>query len=1272
MGVMSARRWVVTVLVFALAPVGGALAWASPAGAVVSQFGSYGEEAGQFRDVGGVAVDQATGDVYLFDRQNFRVDKFSGEGAFLLAWGWGVADGVTQGLQTCTTTCFPATGYGPAAGEFGIEAHGVAVDNDPLSPSYGDVYVADHGNNRVDKFSQSGSFISMFGKEVNEDGADVCLAGEKCRAGKGGKGSGEFEVMGEAIAVDSSGDVLVGDHERVQEFSPEGVFMVAFAVGAAYPRSIAVDGAGDFYVVSAEAGYKLLEYDSSGVFLRALDTEGRPLAVAVDPSGNVFVSDQANMLEYGPGGEQLASFDLEGPGYDGARGIALGDAIDRIYVPGSEVVRLLSPPAPGPLVESESVSGLEPQGVTLDATINPENNDTTYHFEYGTSNSYGASVPVPDEDIGSGFEHRAVSVPVSGLSVGTTYHYRVVATDSKGHVTDGSDQTFTTLPPVLIDSESVIEVTSGSATLQARLNPLGSDTTYRFEYGTGTSYGESVPVPDGDIGSGQGDVTAGAHVQDLQPATTYHYRVLVDNALGIVRGEDRVFTTQAAGGGFALLDGRAWEMVSPPDKQGAGLQPMTYEGGAIQASVDGSAIAYVADAPTEAEPPGNRAVEVTQLFSRRGPAGWATKVITTHQEEVAHYYVGHNSSYVLFSADLSLGLVEPRTETRLSEEASMWTPYVRHDYTCEASPATCYQPLLTAANFTNVGARPSVETATPDLSHVLLSIQDASIYEWSGGSFGLVSILPDGKSAVEEGLRAVVGGHGPSKVNAVSRDGSRIVFLASGNEGSHLYVRDTSKGATVQADAVEPGARGGTGVPLFETASVDGSRVFFTDTSRLTVDSTASPNEGLADLYEFDVNTGKLSDLTVDANRGEHADVQGMVQGASEDGAYVYFVADGVLAPEAVPGHCTHNEAPGSTCNLYVRHEGVTKFIASLSYRDQNWGETERVNGQLAGLTARVSPNGRWFAFMSERSLTGYDNRDANSGEPDEEVYLYDANTSRLRCVSCNPTGARPVGVFETKEYPGLLVDYVNNWGNRWLAASIPGWTKYTLSYSLYQSRYLSDSGRMFFNSNDALVAQDVNGTGDVYEYEPERVGGCSGTSPGFSGAIAGCVGLVSSGGSAEESAFLDASENGDEVYFLTKARLLSQDFDNSFDLYDAHACSDLSPCLPVAPASPPPCSTSDSCKPAPSPQPTAFGAPPSATFSGAGNVSAPAPVVTARSLTRTQKLTRALRACQRERPKHKRKACERQAHKRYAPGPSGKSSASRGAAQILSIASGR
>jgi hypothetical protein len=153
-----------------------------------------------------------------------------------------------------------------------------------------------------------------------------------------------------------------------------------------------------------------------------------------------------------------------------------------------------------------------------------------------------------------------------------------------------------------------------------------------------------------------------------------------------------------------------------------------------------------------------------------------------------------------------------------------------------------------------------------------------------------------------------------------------------------------------------------------------------------------------------------------------------------------------------------------------------------------------------------------------------------------------------------------------------------------------------------------------------------------------------------FSERSGGCVGLISSGQSAGESAFFDASESGDDVFFLTSAHLSPADYDTAYDIYDAHVCSDSLPCT-TAPVSSPPCTSGDSCKAAPSPQPTIFGPAPSATFSGTGNVSASPPRsgVAGKSLTRAQKLARALRACGKRKSKRKRVSCERQARKQYA-----------------------
>jgi hypothetical protein len=421
--------------------------------------------------------------------------------------------------------------------------------------------------------------------------------------------------------------------------------------------------------------------------------------------------------------------------------------------------------------------------------------------------------------------------------------------------------------------------------------------------------------------------------------------------------------------------------------------------------------------------------------------------------------------------------------------------------------------------------------------------------------------------------------------------------------------------------------------------------------------------------------------------------VQRGVIGASEDGSYVYFVANGVLGDGsergAKDGTCTEGLASNQVCNLYVEHYDAAThewdspvLVASLSGTDRrDWAGDQGMDREdLEGMTARVSPDGRRLAFMSDRSLTGYVNRDANSGAADEEIFLYDADSERLVCASCDPTGAQPVGMLVAEQPNEPLIDKGQNWGGQWLAANVPGWTSETLSIAQYQSRYLSDSGRLYFNSSDALVPADVNGREDVYEYEPAGVGSCQPPGYGqsasdvFSQAAGGCVGLLSSGLSSEESVFMDASETGGDVFFMTNSRLAPQDHDTSYDVYDAHECRPAAPCAPSAALVPPPCTTGDACKQAPTPQPAIFGAPSSETFSGAGNIVPPGskPAVTSRSSTRAQKLAGALKAC-RKKPKRRRAKCTAQARKRYgAKGARAHGSASVSVAGTASRGAGR
>ncbi|MEA2215935.1 MAG: hypothetical protein QOK19_1496, partial [Solirubrobacteraceae bacterium] len=485
----------------------------------------------------------------------------------------------------------------------------------------------------------------------------------------------------------------------------------------------------------------------------------------------------------------------------------------------------------------------------------------------------------------------------------------------------------------------------------------------------------------------------------------------------------------------------------------------------------------------------------------------------------------------------------------------------------------------------------------------------------------------------------------------------------------------------------------------FQTASTDGSKVFFTDTQRLTGDSLAGEFGGVRkpDLYVFELGAttaqpgctttpaGRLCDLTAEGiggesgyvvEQGEVPNTGGGVLAASDNGSSVYFVANSALTEGAAHGNCvTRIEVvSGRRCNLYVRHDEAggwspPHLVAVLSNEDSpDWGGSHGGPGELRNLTSRVSPSGRYLAFMSRESLTGYDNEDVTSKAPgermDEEVFLYDATTERLVCASCNPSGARPAGVFDpgqtneggAGEGIGLVIDRVGTWGSgepmvaHWLGGNVPGWTSAALATAVYQSRYLSDNGRLFFNSPDHLVPAASGPKSKVYQYEPYHIGDCS--------SEGGCLGLLSSGTSDHESAFIDASEGGNEAFFVTAAKLLPQDLDSNFDVYDAHVCEPSSPCsAPPAPPLPPCQETPElPCKGAAPPAPS-YSAPASASISVAGNIVAKGAALPSKTSkppatpeTRAQKLAKALKACRHKyKKKGKRHGCERAARKKFA-----------------------
>ena len=1236
-----------------------------------------------------VAVGHATGEEEVY------VQTSRGQEDLVAVFG--PSSGGTRPLQSTWTGAGTTNGsFVESGGETVGEVAGVAVDGSSNSLedwAAGDVYVETHrlrsyeGTTEFQNFNTVDVFTPAAGG--TEPGKVVAQISGTCPAPGTCTGAEVVPfVHPGGIAVSAlNGDVMVIDADSVVDvFAPTGLGEYAFVRQlTGTPEGsfgevdgVAVDGGdGDVYVI---AGSNVVDqFDAEGSYLgHIIGTPAGPFervgSIAVDgASHHVYVGDRRIS-------QQIGVMDVFGP---------------------SVVV---------PNVVTGAASAVSATSVTFNGTVDPEGaGSASCEFMWGATRAFGHVAPctqaVPNGN-GPVPVHATVTAE-DGLEPGTAYFYRLEGSNANGtNPGEASEDGEVLTGGPGLRGESVSNVSAVSATFEAAIDPNGHATSYRFVYGPTTAYGFEVPsAPGVAIGAGTGEVQVSQHTQvGLTPGTLYHYRVVAESEGQAFLGPDQTFTTQAVGAGFVLPDSRQWEMVSPADKKGAQISQLGES--VTQAAASGAAITFEATSTTEAQPEGY--ANIVQILAARGSSGgWGSRDIASPHEAATG--IG-SVEYRGFSEDLTLGVLQPAGPfTRaLSPDASEQTAYLRTNVLrgSPGSPCTadCYEPLVTGCPavgecapsvrehadvpegtmFGEEGQCPSPPPSkkeqcgpefiggSPDLSHVILKSTAAltpgansggALYEWAAGRLSLVSVLPKGEPATSS---PNIGRENKVARHAVSNDGSRVVWS---ERGSHLYLRVnstqpqsplnakgectvTTDACTVLLDAPTSGAStSGSPDPRFQVASADDSRVFFTDDQELTADAGVEGN-----LYECTivVEAGapqcQLTDLTPKGGAGEPPGVRDLVIGASEDGSWVYFVADGALAAGAAQGNCgeTAEGAPeGVSCNLYVWHEGVTRLVAVLSEADFPDWNGHRNPFDLVALTARVSPDGQWLAFMSQRSLTGYDTRDLNTGEPDEEVYLYNAVAKDVVCASCDPSGARPAGV----KYGAMIQNAIGNaiWENdQGLAGSLPAWTAYSgVGEARYQPRFLSDSGRLFFNSSDALVAEDGNGVGDVYEFEPLGVGGCSSLvssgSVQFVPEAGGCVGLISSGTSSEESTFLDASQDGTDAFFMTGAKLSPADFDTSADIYDAHVCSTSAPCAAAGPQASMPCESEDACKGILSRQSQSFGVPPTAGASGPGN-----PVeMPLRHLSRAQLLAKALRACH-AKGKKRRAACERSARRRY------------------------
>jgi hypothetical protein len=619
-----------------------------------------------------------------------------------------------------------------------------------------------------------------------------------------------------------------------------------------------------------------------------------------------------------------------------------------------------------------------------------------------------------------------------------------------------------------------------------------------------------------------------------------------------------------AAGTHTLPDGRSYEQVSPVGKNGADVDPATG-----MAAVDGNRFFFVSKGSFAGQPT-SLSTEYSPYLATRGPAGWTTEGISLPN---GHLTLG-NAGYQGFTPDLSKGVIQWQENGRFgpfdpsAPTTAGFNSYIRDNEAGSFTLASGTENGTSNSGGFVWGSRDFSMIALSSLSPLAPSSgcpDDGAkycAYESENGVLRLASVLPNGEP-VEGAI-----GNRPFRCNfehAVSDDGHRLFFTS--NVGEHdLYAREDGISTTLisASERTLPGGASGNEVNYQSAEAAHGDKVLFTTKNSLVDADGDSTN----DLYMYDYGEPAGQHLTLiseDHNPNPPAGAQvhgyfangtpegcGGLVGASEDLRRVYFVANNQITPGG---------PEGTGPKLYLWDDtGASPKVVYLGTLDASTSENEfRGDARIWAAPAigpgdlqiprqaRWSRDGRFLAFISTASLTGFD----NEGEP--EVFRYDAVAEQLSCATCVADSRPSTGTiaFNTAQ---PQVKPVNH-----LPANV------------------SDSGEVFFSTARGLLPEDSNGQVDVYEYD-------------------GALALISAGSGASGSFFLDASPSGSDAYFITADRLVGWDRDSNIDVYDARVGGGF----PEPGFVPPPCEGEACLEAAQAPNDATPG---SSSYSGAGNV---------------------------------------------------------------------
>ncbi len=1014
--------------------------------------------------------------------------------------------------------------------------------------------------------------------------------------GSAGTGPGQFSA-GQGLALGPAGKLYAGDNERIERFNLEGEYQASLPLPGETVQTLAVDPvSGDLYASSGKE--KLFRLNSTtGAEIGQLEGEG---ALATNAAGDLFAvrpsATEQLVLEYDSSGKPLSPASCcespeEVPGVEGTdfliAGLATNTADDlyvayffngsgsfiRSFGPGP-VGFELQPPVP-PQITAQFATSVQKDGATVAAEINPHFwPDTRYYVQYGT-----------------------------------------------GKCSEGGCVHEAPLPPgTLLTSKQVGLPQRATVPLES-LNP-GTVYHYRFvakSSGGGPVFGVGGGTPEGSGFKEVGEESSFTTFEPLSspPCSNDGFRT---------------------GAGAHLPDCRAYEMVSPVDKNNGDVEalidPTGYSTALDQSSAAGEKLTY--SSYRSFGVPKGAPYTNQYIASRDSGSGWSSEAIDVGQSSLGSVAANLENPYKAFSEDLCQSWLVVSAEPLLAPGATdgYHDLYRRDGCGGEAG----YEALI--------GVPPSVEPehfnpelqgTSADGKQAILRVEDKltpeatsgifQTYYASEGGLHLVCILPNGLpsggncSGGTGGKNANFNSlyHLASVSHAISNDGSKVYWTDSGptaqtgNSGpGRIFLRENpgqpeSAGKDGKGNCVPEAERACT-LPVSETktklrsyflgASADGSKALF----RVTEGGVLEGN-----LYEFTVGspTVKIAGETLG------------VAAASEDLSHLYFVSKEVLAG-------TTGATEGKP-NLYLDQNGSETFVATLSRADVVANGPSDTAAEPVYHAARATADGSVLVFISTEPLGGYDNADVTrEGEADSEVYRYEAGASAPACISCNPGGARPQG--------RVVRGAGNSTALQATAAAIP-----LATADLYAPRALSANGkRLFFDSFDALLPRDTNGKEDVYEWEAagsreecEEKG-----AEAYVESAGGCLSLISSGESPQDSEFVDAGFDGRDAFFATSASLLPQD-PGLVDIYDARVEGGFPQPTAVAACEGEACQSPPEAPRDPTPA--------SASFQGSGNVVEEAPTGRARcakgKVRRKGRCTSKPRKKSGVRAKHKRRA---------------------------------